>query len=161
MPRALARSRWLLALLIGVGSVGVSQPSEAQVAADKAALINRLLNLTKAAELAVTAMEASIPAQRAANPRIPKEFWDEFGARARRDAARLVELLIPVYDSHFSKSQLEQLVAFYESPIGQHLARVQPEIAIQGMQAGQQWGAKLGAEIVQDLLKRGIKMPTF
>ncbi len=156
---ALARRCGFVALLVGVGSFAVSGLGRAQAPADKAALIRRLLALTKAADLAVTAMEASIPAQRAANPRIPKEFWDEFTARARRDMPRFIDMLVPVYDSHFSKPQLEQLLAFYESPLGRHLTKVQPEITVQSAQAGQKWGAELGAAVAQDLAKRGVKMP--
>lgn len=159
MRLALLRSCALLVLLVGVGSFTVSGLA-AQRPADRAALIRQLLALTKAGDLAVTAMETSIPAQRAANPGIPKEFWDEFGARARHDMPRFVELLVPVYEAHFNKSQLEQLVAFYQSPVGQHLVKVQPKITVLSMQAGQQWGAQLGAEVAQDLAKRGVKMPS-
>jgi hypothetical protein len=148
-----------LVLLIGLASFVPSSQAAAQ-APDKAALIRRLLVLTNAAELAVTAMETSIPAQRAANPTIPKEFWDEFMARARREMPQLVDAMLPVYDKHFTKPQLEQLVAFYESPVGRHLAKVQPEITVQSMQAGQKWGARIGAEVGQDLAKRGVKMPS-
>jgi len=148
-----------LITLIGLASSVPSTPAVAQTA-DKATLIRRLLTLTNVAELAVTAMETSIPAQRAANPRIPKEFWDEFMARARRDMPTLVDAMLPIYDKHFTKAQLEQLVAFYESPVGKHLARVQPEITVQSMQAGQQWGARIGTEVGQDLAKRGVKVPS-
>jgi hypothetical protein len=148
-----------LLLLIGLANVVPSAPAGAQ-AADKAILIRRLLTLTRAAELAVTAMETSIPAQRAANPAIPKEFWDEFMVRARREMPQLVDAMVPVYDKHFTKPQLEQLVAFYESPVGRHLAKVQPEITVQSMQAGQQWGARIGTAVGQDLAKRGVKFPS-
>lgn len=125
----------------------------------KAALIRRILELTNAAELAITAMEASIPGQRAATPQIPKEFWDEFVVRARSDMPRFIDMLIPIYDAHFTEAQLEQLVTFYQSPLGQHSAKVQPLVTTQSIQTGQQWGAQLGAEIAQDLAKRGIQMP--
>ncbi len=72
---------------------------------------------------------------------------------------RFIDMLVPVYDSHFSKPQLEQLLAFYESPLGRHLTKVQPEITVQSAQAGQKWGAELGAAVAQDLAKRGVKMP--
>lgn len=159
MRLALPRSSVLIALLVGVGSFAVSGLAQGQVPADKAVLIRKLLTLTKAADLAVRAMEVTIPAQRAANPKIPKEFWDEFMARARKDMPRFIDMLVPVYDAHFTKPQLEQLLAFYQSPLGQHLAKVQPEIAMQSAQVGQKWGAELGAAVGQDLAKRGVKMP--
>ncbi len=157
MRRARSLNHLLVLSLVCIGAVSVSRPARAQ-SAEKAVLIRRLLALTKAAELAVTAMEATVPAQRAANPRIPKEFWDEFMARARKDMPRFIDMLVPVYDSHFSKQQLEQLLAFYESPLGKHLTKVQPEIAVQSSQVGQKWGAELGAAVGQDLQKRGVKV---
>ena len=157
MPRALSLDHLLALSLAVIGAVGVSRPARAQTA-EKAVLIRRLLTVTRSAELAVTAMEATIPAQRVANPKIPKEFWDEFMARARKDMPRFIDMLVPVYDSHFSKEQLEQLVAFYESPLGKHLAKVQPEIAMQSSQIGQRWGAELGTAVGQDLQKRGVKV---
>jgi hypothetical protein len=149
---ALAGAFLLAAPPGGYGQGGAVDP-------EKAALIRRLLEQTQAASMAVTAIETSIPAQRAANPQIPKEFWDEFAARARRDMPKFILMLIPVYDAHFTAAQLRELVAFYESPLGRHLATVQPKVTVESMQAGQQWGAALGADVAQDLAKRGIRMP--
>ncbi|HEY3279743.1 MAG TPA: DUF2059 domain-containing protein [Gemmatimonadales bacterium] len=135
--------------------------AHAQAAADpaKVALIQRLLDVTKSVELAVTAIETSLPAQRQANPQIPSEFWDEFAKRARQDIPRFVQLLIPIYDRQFTSAQLKELLAFYQTPLGQHFIKVQPTITVQSIQAGQQWGAQLGAEVAQDLQKRGVRVP--
>ena len=157
MRRALPLNPLLVTVAVSLAIVGASQPSLAQ-SAEKAVLIRRLLAQTKAADLAVAAMEATIPAQRAANPKIPAEFWDEFVVRARREMPHFIDMLVPVYDSHFTKEQLEQLIAFYQSPLGQYLAKVQPEIAMQSSQIGQQWGAQLGAAVGQDLAKRGVRV---
>ena len=156
MRRPLLVNPLLIALVVSLASVSAFQPVLAQ-SAEKAALIRRMLAQTKAADLAVAAMEATIPAQRAANPKIPAEFWDEFIARAKREMPRFIDMLVPVYDSHFTKEQLEQLLAFYQSPVGQYLAKVQPEIAMQSAQIGQKWGGELGAAVAQDLAKRGAK----
>lgn len=143
--------------LIGVPQVAWTQ--ERTVDPAKAALIRRMLELTKAVELAVTGLEASITAQRAASPQIPPEFWDEFTVRARRDVPRFVELLVPIYDEHFTRAQLEQLVTFYQSPLGRHLAEVQPRITTQSLEAGGRWGRELGVEVAEELAKRGIRIP--
>ena len=75
----------LLIASIGLASFVPAGPAAAQ-AADKATLIRRLLSLTNVAALAVTTMETSIPAQRAANPRIPKEL--RIGADVGQDLAK-------------------------------------------------------------------------
>lgn len=90
---------------------------------------------------------------------IPTEFWDEFAVRARREMPRFIEQLVPIYAAHFSTAQLQQLVAFYESPLGRHLADAQPHVTVESMQAGQLFGAALGAEVAQDLARKGVRMP--
>jgi len=102
-------------------------------------------------------MEAMMPAQRAANPQIPAAFWDAFLAHARREIPQLVDTLIPIYASHFTRPELDQLVRFYDSPLGRHLAEVQPTIAEESIQAGQRWGMVIGRDIGDSLARAGAK----
>jgi len=146
-----------LACVVLVAGPAAAQQKVQAVSSAKMALIRRILELTHAGDMTISAMEVAIPAQRAANPQIPAEFWTEFSARARRDIAQLLERLIPIYDANFSEAQLQQLVQFYESPLGRHLVSVQPAVTMQSIQAGQQWGAEIGAEVARDLQKRGIQ----
>jgi len=125
--------------------------AQTSVAADKVSLIRRILERTKAADRVLTGIEEAIPAQRAANPQIPKEFWNKLLARARGDAAHLVDMLVRVYETQFTVAELEQLAAFYDSPVGRHLIEAQPIILAQTMQAGQLWGARLSAAVMQEV----------
>jgi uncharacterized protein len=160
MPAFAARPALALLPLIAAATLVLPSPVQGQtVDPAKAALIRRLLDVTKTAAVAVSAMEAQMPAQRAAMPQVPPEFWDEFAIRARKEMPRLVELMVPIYDQHFSTEQLRALLAFYESPLGRHFISVQPAVTTQSIQAGQQWGAQLGAEIAADLQRRGIRVP--
>jgi uncharacterized protein len=136
-----------------------AQRRPAPVDPAKTTTIRRLLDLTGAARLALSGMESMVPAQRAANPQIPGAFWDAFLARARRSLPQLVEAIVPVYASHFSQEELEQLVRFYESPLGKHLSEVQPLILQESMQAGQTWGAAIGREVGESLSRSGAKPP--
>jgi len=121
--------------------------------------VRRLLELTGAARLAVQTMEGMLPAQRQAMPQVPAAFWDAFMAHARRDVAQLVDSLVPIYAAHFTLAQLQELVRFYESPLGKRLAEVQPLIAQESMQVGQRWGAQLGALVGDSLARAGILKP--
>ena len=136
-----------------------AQRGPAPVDPAKATTIRHLLDLTGAARLALSGMESMVPAQRAANPQIPGAFWDAFLARARRSLPQLVDAIVPVYASHFSQAELEQLVRFYESPLGKHLSEVQPLILQESMQAGQTWGAAIGREVGESLSRSGVKPP--
>jgi hypothetical protein len=67
----------------------------------------------------------------------------------------LVDSLAPVYAARFSKAELDQLLAFYESPVGRHVAAEQPAIAQESQQLGLRWGARMGAAIAVDLANEG------
>jgi len=136
-----------------------AQRRPAPVDSAKATTIRHLLDLTGAARLALSGMESMVPAQRAANPQIPGAFWDAFLARARRSLPQLVDAIVPVYAAHFSQAELDQLVCFYESPLGKHLSEVQPLILQESMQAGQTWGAAIGREVGESLSRSGVKPP--
>lgn len=121
--------------------------------------VRRLLELTGAARISLQTMEAMVPAQRQAMPQVPAAFWDAFLAHARRDIAQLVDSLVPVYAAHFTQAQLQELVRFYESPLGKRLAEVQPLIAQESMQVGQRWGALIGAQVGDSLGRAGVLKP--
>src|SRR5262249_15628391 len=47
----------------------------------------------------------------------------------------LIEVMIPVYQKHLSKNDLQQIVAFYKSPAGAHLLAEQPAMMQESMTA--------------------------
>jgi hypothetical protein len=117
----------------------------------KAATVRRLLQLTGSTEAAVRSMEAVIPAHRAASPQIPAAFWDAFIARVRHDLPQLVDSFVPIYASRFTQTELDQLVQFYESPLGKHLIEVQPEMFQEGFEIGRRWGALIARQVTDSL----------
>lgn len=151
-------------IIVGVALGNSVQPTHASaqesvIVPAKVTLIRRVLELTKAGELAMTSIRAAVSAQRASNPQVPAEFWDELTRRANQEAPKFVDALVPIYDSLFSVVQLQGLVRFYQSPLGQHIVEVQPTIAAQSIRAGQRWGSQLGSQIAQDLARRGVQVP--
>lgn len=150
--------RVVLVILVALAIGAPAAAQRAPVNPATAATIRRLLELTGAAKLALQSMEQMVPSQRAVNPQVPAAFWDAFLAHARRDVSQLVDSLVPVYAAHFTKAELDELVRFYESPIGRRMSAVQPMITQESMQAGQRWGARIGGEI-GDSLARAAATP--
>jgi hypothetical protein len=132
----------------GSNGGGASDPERLKIA-------RRLVQVSGAEELILKSIELTLPTQRAQNPSIPAEFWDRFAARARADVGMLVDSLAPVYAHRFSKAELDQLVAFYQSPVGRHVATEQPAIAQESQQLGLRWGARVGASIAVDMANEG------
>ena len=48
----------------------------------------------------------------------------------------LLNAIIPIYQRHLTKTDIEEMIRFYSSPVGQKLLREQPQIIQESMQAG-------------------------
>lgn len=66
-----------------------------------------------------------------------------------QDGDALYSVLAPVYQKHFNIIELNKLVNFYQSPLGQKLVRVSPQLLTESLDLGQQWGLSLVPEIMQ------------
>src|SRR5262249_27524785 len=100
--------------------------------------------------------ETALPAQKAANPRIPAMFWEEIEKRAKSDLPKLIEIMVPIYAAHFSTDELHQLMQFFQSPLGQRLRAEQPAIMNESMQAGQKWGMEVAADVLKEMAAKGV-----
>lgn len=75
----------------------------------------------------------------------------------------LTEMVIPIYDRHFTHEELRGIIAFYETPAGRKAITVLPQVMQESMLAGQRWGQALGPEIerrvLQALRREGLLPP--
>jgi hypothetical protein len=62
----------------------------------------------------------------------------------------MIEAIIPIYQEHISKADLQQVLAFYQSPVGQRLLAEQPAM----MQESMQRGADLMKAKLPDIFKK-------
>ncbi len=53
------------------------------------------------------------------------------------DENRMLDLFVPIYERHFTQSDLESLVAFYRTPVGRKTVREMPTILQETMQSVQ------------------------
>lgn len=113
------------ALVLALALTAAPAPSGAK--ADK---IHKLLQVTRAdaqgAQL-LAALKAKLPP--AQYEQISKVIIP----------AELTERMVAVYERHFTEAQLDGLIAFYESPLGQHLLDEQPAIQRESAEIGQKY----------------------
>jgi uncharacterized protein len=48
----------------------------------------------------------------------------------------MIDAMIPIYQRHLTKADVDEMIRFYSSPVGQKLLREQPQILQESMQAG-------------------------
>jgi hypothetical protein len=120
-------------------------------------LIHQLVSKARLTDQAVQAMEQQLPAQRAANPRVPAVFWDRFLEQARARRGELEEGYVTLYDRHFTTAEIRELLVFYDSPIGKRFLEVQPALMREGIALGQEWGSRIGADVGRTLSAEGVQ----
>jgi len=87
---------------------------------------------------------------------VPDSVWVEFeGEFMNTSLDDLVSMLEPVYAKHLTLDDLNQMIAFYQTPIGKKFAEKTPMITTESMQVGQQWGMKIGREFQEKLKAKG------
>lgn len=119
----------------------------------KPAQIRKLLELTGSIRVATQMMDQMIAGYKANLTNVPGEFWDEF--KKEIDAEGLVKLIIPIYDKYYSEEDLQQLIAFYETPLGKKVIEKTPYIARDSYASGEQWGKEIGTRVLERLKEKG------
>jgi hypothetical protein len=145
----------VLALLLAIPLVARAQTTQDNEA-EKIALASQFLEATGVLEQGFRAIEAGLPAQRAANPAIPAVFWDRLLAQLKARRSEFVNEAAPVLARLFTTAELKGLVDFYRSPLGRRLLEIQPQIAKEIGEASQKWGQRLSVEVAQQLAAEGI-----
>jgi len=138
--------------------------------ASRRASIKRLVQVSGTEARMNTALAELFATQTASmkklRPDIPAQFWDEFQIKFTQQfrVNDLTELLIPIYEKHFSDDEIKQLIAFYETPIGQRYVAESPAITTETMIASREWGRslgeKIGFQVAQEMRDRGISNGT-
>lgn len=128
-----------------MGGVVAPKPVDPVLAGD----IRTLLQLTGAGDLALQNMVVMLDQMKALRPDIPEDFWVTF--RAEMKGEELVEVLVPVYASHFSRDEVRAMIAFYRTPVGHKLIAETPALTADAMAVGQSWGRELATRVVQKM----------
>ena len=84
---------------------------------------------------------------------MPQEFWDDFVKSIK--PGDLIDLIVPIYDKYYSEQEVDELVAFYNSPVCKKTISMMPMIMQESMEAGRTWGKVLGEKVAQQLKEKG------
>lgn len=95
---------------------------------------------------AVTTMQQSLPC-------VPAEYWQNYmDANATQ---QFIGRLVPVYQKHFNAEELEGLLKFYRSPLGQKVINEMPTTMAEANQAGRQWSQERSDQMIAELKQKG------
>lgn len=112
--------------------------------------INQLLELTGSGKMAIQMMDQIMGSLKTTHSKTSEDFLKEFKKEVK--AEDLTNMIIPIYDKHYTESDIDQLIAFYNSPIGKKMISTMPQVIQESMVVGQTWGKQI-IEKIQAKLK--------
>ncbi len=146
-------------LFFAVSSCAYAQE---EVTAEKKASIKKLLEMTGALDIGLMVSKVMVEQMtdllKQSNPEIPPRAFtileEEVNAILREELGAFYEMLYPIYHDHFTLSEVNGLIAFYETPLGNKVVSTLPLITQESMLAGQQWGETLAPKIGPRIMRR-------
>ncbi len=144
---------WVASLVLTGTLNVVAEEMSDPAAVSKRADIKRLMEVTDVSSLGMQIMNQMIVTMNQGRSEAHKKFWTDYMAEA--DPNDLIKMIIPIYEKHLTHEEIKQLIAFYESPIGKKLIKVQPQIMMESMAAGEEWGKKLVQKAMEKLREEG------
>src|SRR3712207_5179694 len=107
--------------LMFIVSVLLSASAISQESSAKVARIKKLMEVTGSGELGVQVVQNIITTYKQSYTKVDTTFWNEISAEI--SPAVLIDLIIPIYDKYFTLEDINQMIAFYDTPIGKKVIK--------------------------------------
>lgn len=135
-----------LALVASMGTASAAtQPSEEQVR-QLMEVVGVGKMLSQMNSQAVTVMQQSLPC-------IPASYWQ--GYMDANGTQQFIGRLVPIYQRHFSADEIDGMLKFYRSPLGQKVITEMPTTMGEANQAGLQWSKERSDQMIAELKQKG------
>ena len=147
-------SKSFLCLVLLLSSFSIyAQNTAAAPESQKIKNIRKIMALTGSGKLGVQVVQNMVSSFKTTYPNVDPSFWNDFLKEVTPD--ELVNLVVPVYDRNFTDEEIEGMLAFYSSPVGQKVLAKLPVVLQESMQVGQSWGQELSKKIMLRLEQKG------
>ncbi len=91
-------------------------------------------------------------------PNIDAKEWDKiYNDVIKESMNEYIEMSIPIYQKYLSKSDLEEMIKFYQTPIGQKFSQSNTLITKDLMSVSQKWGMDLSKKMFETIQKANKK----
>lgn len=120
---------------------------------DKINNIKRLLEITNMRSLSRQILNQVFVAMKGQYPQVPQKFWDTFMAEIKPDD--MINEFIPLYSKYFSNEEIKQMIAFYQTPLGQKTLSVMPQLSSESTAIGLRYGKEAAARAIKKLEAEG------
>ncbi len=122
-------------IILCLGILAISIPSVAQEATSFEQKAVKLIKLTAGQQFEI--MTEPIIEM------VPQEKREAFKKELAESTQGLYTKMAAVYTESFTEDELDKILAFYATPVGEKMVAVTPELTKKGMEIGQAWGMEL------------------
>lgn len=141
----------IVAFVFLIGVTGFAQTS-------KEAKIKELIEVTGVSKIAVQGAQQFVNTYKENYKDIPDEFWNGFLKEVSTE--EFSKLYIPIYSKYYTESDLDELIKFYKTPIGQKTISNMPLIMNESMEVGREWGQNLAKKLIDKInAQKGYQSP--
>lgn len=74
---------------------------------------------------------------------VPEENQEAFKEELSKSIQELYSKMAVVYMESFTEEELDDILEFYNTPVGKKMVATTPELMKKGMEIGQQWGMEI------------------
>ena len=119
--------------------------------------IKKLIEVTNGMNTSKTLMKGSLESQRKLNTNVPDEFYDRMLAAVESGQVNgyIENIVVKIYRQKFTLEEVNQVVKFYDSPVGKKMAVESPIIANSAREEGEKVGQYVALKIIGDMMKEG------
>ncbi|HEY2623703.1 MAG TPA: DUF2059 domain-containing protein [Dyella sp.] len=142
-------TRWGAALALaicgGQAMASTTPASEAQV--------RQLMEVVGVGKMLSQMNSQAVSTMQQSMPCVPADFWQNY--MDANQTQQFIGRLVPVYQHHFSADELDGMLKFYRSPLGQKVINEMPTTMSEANQAGQQWSHDRSDQMIAELKQMG------
>ena len=131
----------------GADATGAPPPAQ-KIDPEKERLIRQVMSRTKEAEQAQERILQALAGMKLMMPRVPEKYWDKYRQLISIDELR--NRLIIVYDKHYTSEELNELLKFYDSPLGKKVSDEVVPILRESMEIAQGLSKRAAQSIAAD-----------
>ncbi len=151
----------ILLTLIAISTLPSMGFSE-ELTPEKEKVIVKLLEVTGSKNIGLqmgNAINQSLAnSLKSSNPEIPNRAFEILAEETNNLMVKgiddLMNSIIPLYHKYFTKTEIEELLAFYETPLGKKTIATLPQLMSESMALGQKWGESMIPELVAKVQSR-------
>jgi uncharacterized protein len=82
-------------------------------------------------------------------------FFERMAAEINMNT--LVEMIVPVYQKHYTEDELRAVIGFYKTPNGKKMLEKSPLVLQESMEIGQKWGREIAEKVMDRMEKEGLR----